>query len=77
MSCCGRRRAGPISSDAAGVNGAGAEGAVRLRFLGRPEIKVAGPVTRRDYAFSPAIPVCLVDHRDAAGLLRTGYFAVS
>ena len=35
---------------------------------------VDGPVSRTRYAVSAEVPVIAVDPRNAAGLLRTGFF---
>ena len=49
-------------------------GAMPIRYLGRSDIVVRGPLTGRAYAFSPTDPVHPVDRRDADILLRTSFF---
>ena len=48
---------------------------MRLRYLEKSPIRVRGPATGREYEFSAADPVRLVDARDAESLLRTRFFA--
>jgi hypothetical protein len=47
---------------------------VTLRYLGLSGIAVRGPATGQQYTFSSGEPVRSIDVRDAAVLLRTGYF---
>jgi hypothetical protein len=47
---------------------------VQLRYIERSPILVRGPVTGREYKFSASQPVEAIDARDAAALLRTGFF---
>jgi hypothetical protein len=47
---------------------------VRLRYTENSRILVRGPVTGRQYWFSGSDPVQAVDTRDAAALLRSGFF---
>lgn len=47
----------------------------RLRYLQRSPIRVRGTVTGKDYEFSAANAVRLVDARDAEPLLQTRFFA--
>lgn len=48
---------------------------MRLRYLEKSPIRVKGPATGREYDFSAADPVHLLDARDAKSLLRTRFFA--
>lgn len=48
---------------------------LRVRYLELSPIRVRGPHTGKDYHFSGADPVRLVDARDADALLRTRFFA--
>jgi hypothetical protein len=48
---------------------------VRLRYLERSPILVKGPASGKEYRFSGADPVQIVDLRDADALLRTGFFS--
>jgi hypothetical protein len=50
---------------------------VSLRYLETSPIQVQGPVTGRQYEFSGARPVQIVDARDAAALVRTRFFRQS
>jgi hypothetical protein len=47
---------------------------IDVRYLDRAAIRVIGPATRNQYAFSVAAPIQSVDVRDAPILLRTRYF---
>jgi hypothetical protein len=89
MSCCGQKRstflvrpqapraaAGgtvasrPTTPAAPAVSG----GMVALRSVSAGGMVVKGPATGRQYAFSAAAPVQMVEARDAAALLRTSWF---
>ena len=48
-----------------------------LRYTETSPILVRGPVSGRQYEFSGSKPVQVVDPRDAAALLRTGFFSQS
>jgi hypothetical protein len=90
MGCCGQSRAGYAASDEvrslpaasplpavdrpAAAPPRAAAGGVRLRFSGAAAVRVRGPVSGADYAFSGSDPVRTVAASDAEGLLRTGYF---
>jgi hypothetical protein len=50
---------------------------VPLRFVRQGDIRVRGPITGRQYAFSQAAPVAQVDMRDTASLLRTTWFKLA
>ncbi|HXE26799.1 MAG TPA: hypothetical protein VN637_18105 [Roseiarcus sp.] len=45
-----------------------------LRSVAAGGMVVRGPATGRQYAFSAAAPVQMVEARDAAALLRTSWF---
>jgi hypothetical protein len=45
-----------------------------VRYRRTPAIVVQGTATGRRYGFSGGSPVQAVDVRDAAALLRSGYF---
>lgn len=47
----------------------------KVRYLEKSPIRVRGPATGRDYDFSAANRIRLVDPRDAEALLRTRFFA--
>jgi hypothetical protein len=48
-----------------------------VRYTETSPILVRGPVSGRQYQFSGSKPVQAVDPRDAAALLRTGFFSQS
>jgi hypothetical protein len=50
---------------------------VALRYTQASPILVRGPASGRQYQFSGSKPVQAVDARDAAALLRTGFFSQS
>lgn len=82
MGCCGQNRTalrltpGAVTAPAAPAPARGAVRAasIRLRWRRRVTAVVDGPVSRTRYAVSAEVPVIAVDPRDAAGLLRTGFF---
>jgi hypothetical protein len=49
-------------------------GLVALRSVAAGGMVVRGPATGRQYTFSAAAPVQMVEARDAAALLRTSWF---
>src|SRR5215469_6489481 len=53
----------------------GGGSSVGLRYLEKSPIRVRGPATGRQYEFSAANPIRLIDARDAESLLRTRFFA--
>ena len=71
MACCGQRRTDSINNSSQPVN---EHGPVMLKYLERSPIMVRGSTTGRHYQFSGSSPVQVVDGRDAAALLRTGFF---
>jgi hypothetical protein len=86
MSCCGQRRSTftvrlPVTGStpgptlAANRSSAPASGGmIPLRSVLAGGMVVRGPATGRQYAFSAAAPVQMVEARDAAALLRTSRF---
>ena len=48
---------------------------LRLRYLEKSPIRVRNQASGKDYDFSAANPVRLVDARDAESMLRTRFFA--
>jgi hypothetical protein len=90
MACCGKMRStfagqrpvarpAPASPLAASRPRAPAAapapgGLVALRSVAAGGMVVRGPATGRQYAFSAAAPVQVVEARDAAALLRTSWF---
>ena len=49
-------------------------GSVNIRFRQSSAIMVRGPVTGKHYQFNGAVNAVRVDARDAAALVKTGYF---
>ncbi len=88
MSCCGQRRSTfavrpPVARSAPGATLATGRppapappsgGMVALRSVSAGGMVVRGPATGRQYAFSAAAPVQMVEARDAAALMRTSWF---
>lgn len=89
MACCGKTRSTFIgqrpvarsapSSPAANrprvpVAAPAPGGLVALRSVAAGGMVVRGPVTGRQYTFSAAAQVQMVEARDAAALLRTSWF---
>lgn len=75
MACCGQQRAavvqGKTSSAQTSHNG---NGSVAVRFTQSKAVMVRGPVTGRHYQFNGSTQSQHVDGRDAAALLKSGYF---
>src|SRR6266851_4155461 len=69
---------GGYASQAASPENSGRIGAnyaqMNLRYLNSTTIRMRGPATGRGYTFSAADPVQSVDMRDAAIVLRSGFF---
>jgi hypothetical protein len=88
MSCCGQKRSAftprpPVARPAPVATAPSprpqtpapaAGGMVALRAASSGEMLVRGPATGRQYAFSAAAPIQMVEARDAAPLLRTSWF---
>ncbi|HLH37482.1 MAG TPA: hypothetical protein VKX41_22665 [Alloacidobacterium sp.] len=75
MACCGQQRAALVQGRATGPQTFLHEGAsVAIRFKQPSAIMVRGPVTGRHYQFNGSANSQHVDARDAAALIRTGYF---
>lgn len=90
MSCCGKTRSTftvrtPVARPApsatlaatrprAPVPPPAAGGLVALRSVAAGGMVVRGPATGRQYTFSAAAPIQMVEARDAAALLRTSWF---
>jgi hypothetical protein len=90
MSCCGQNRSNftarpPALRPIAAANVRPARvpslapavqsgGMVALRSVSTGGMVVRGPATGRQYSFSAATPVQMVEVRDAAALLRTSWF---
>ena len=76
MPCCGQKQTDwNTPSRSVSEHGAvTAPGAVKLSYVEHSPILVRGSSTGRHYQFSGASPVQDVDGRDAAAMLRTGYF---
>jgi hypothetical protein len=50
---------------------------VRIQFTQQAAILVRGPATGRHYQFHPGTQIQSVDPRDAASLLKSGYFRLA
>lgn len=90
MGCCGKTRSTfigqrpvvrsapssplAVSRPRAPVAAPAPAGLVALRSVAAGGMVVRGPATGRQYAFSGAAPVQMVEARDAAALLRTSWF---
>lgn len=75
MACCGQRRAEAVRqvSPADRLMNASATTA-DLRFTQNSAVLVRGPVTGRHYQFKEGICTHPIDAKDAAILLKSGYF---
>jgi hypothetical protein len=93
MSCCGQRRSTfsarpPVLRSTVGANlrterlpaptpTTQSGCAVALRSVSTRGMVVRGPATGKQYSFSAATPVQMVEARDAAALLRTSCFRLA
>jgi hypothetical protein len=78
MACCGQGRAALAPGRASGPQTAAASGpSVRIQFTQQAAILVRGPATGRHYQFHPGTQIQSVDPRDAASLLKSGYFRLA
>jgi hypothetical protein len=78
MGCCGQNRAALAQTmNPQQANGLPSAKATSLRFIQRRSILVRGPVTGRSYHFSGGASTRGIDARDAAGLLKSGYFSIA
>jgi len=83
MGCCGEGRAALRNSTVAtpgmfgkGSVGGGATGDVSLHWLKPGARTIIGPVSGHRYGVSAARSRVMVDRRDAAALVATGFFAL-
>jgi hypothetical protein len=75
MACCGQQRAALVQGKATGAQTfSGPGGSVAVRFKQSSAVMVRGPVTGRHYQFNGSANSQRVDARDAAALIKTGYF---
>jgi hypothetical protein len=75
MGCCGQRRAALAQGMAGGQPMPDARGpSVRIEFTQQASILIRGPATGRHYQFHPGAQTQQVDPRDAASLVKSGYF---
>ena len=75
MGCCGQGRAALVYGEASGKRDAAVAGpAVPIEFMQAASAFIRGPATGRHYQFHAGARVQPVDPRDAAILVRSGYF---
>ena len=75
MGCCGQQRAVLVQGKATGAQTSQDSGAsVTIRFTQPSAVLVRGPVTGRHYQFNGSANTQRVDTRDAAALIKSGYF---
>ncbi|HYK35963.1 hypothetical protein [Alloacidobacterium sp.] len=75
MACCGQQRAALVQGKATGEPSAHyQDSSVNVRFKHASAILVRGPVTGRHYQFNGTASTLRVDGRDAAALIKSGYF---
>jgi hypothetical protein len=75
MGCCGRSRAAFANNqEPQPANFPQSTPITSLRFVQRRSIVVRGPATGRRYQFGDGAYVSGIDSRDAAALLKSGYF---
>jgi hypothetical protein len=75
MGCCGQGRAALVQGRANRQQVPAPTGpSVRVEFTQQAAIMIRGPATGRHYQFNPGAQTQWVDPRDAASLLKSGYF---
>ncbi len=75
MACCGQQRAALVQDKATGTQTFQDTGtSVNIRFTQPSAVLVRGPVTGRHYQFNGSVNTLRVDARDAATLIKSGYF---
>lgn len=78
MSCCGQQRAALTHNKPAAAQTSHTAGSsVYVRFKQPSAVLVRGPVTGRHYQFDGSVNTRSVDARDAAALIKTGYFQLA
>ncbi|QNI32932.1 hypothetical protein H7849_02780 [Alloacidobacterium dinghuense] len=74
MACCGQQRAALTQNKPAIAQTHTAGSSVNVRFKQPSPVLVRGPITGRHYQFNGSVNTLSVDARDAAALIKTGYF---
>ncbi len=75
MACCGQGRTALVQGRATGQALPTYAGpTVRIEFTQQASVLIRGPSTGRHYQFHPGSPAQQVDPRDAASLVKSGYF---
>jgi hypothetical protein len=78
MGCCGQGRAALVEGRATGTQTpAQAGSAVRIEFTQQASVLIRGPATGRHYQFHAGAQTQPVDPRDAAVLVKSGYFRLA
>jgi len=78
MGCCGQGRAALVQGKAIGQPMLAQAGAgVRIEFTQPTSVLVRGPATGRHYQFHAGARTQQVDPRDAAMLVKSGYFRLA
>ncbi|HEX3437535.1 MAG TPA: hypothetical protein VHT24_12265 [Pseudacidobacterium sp.] len=73
--CCGQQRAAIVHGRTTGQPERGRIGTtVQIKFTQPSAIMIRGPITGRHYQFHGTEITQTVDARDAAALIRSGYF---
>lgn len=75
MACCGQQRVSLVYGKTTGAQASYEPGSsVHIRFTQASAVLVRGPVTGRHYQFNGTGNTQRVDARDAAALIKSGYF---
>jgi hypothetical protein len=75
MGCCGQQRAVLVQEmSTTKQKFQGTFPTVDIRFLQPSTVLIRGPVTGRHYQFHGTTSIQRVDSRDAAALIKSGYF---
>jgi hypothetical protein len=78
MACCGQGRAALVLDRASAPQVPAVHGpSVRIEFTQQAAVMIRGPATGRHYQFHPGAQTQPVDPRDAACLLKSGYFRLA
>jgi len=75
MGCCGQQRATLVQNKTTSASThQSADSLVNIRFTQTSAVMVRGPVTGKHYQFHGTANTQRVDSRDAAALVKSGYF---
>ena len=78
MACCGQQRAALIQNKPVTAQTShAADSSLNVRFKQSSPVLIRGPVTGRHFQFNGSTNTQAIDARDAAALIKTGYFQLA